>query len=132
MTTSDKRPCISDDDAAATLALAVEVAQDVLGMVHAALKRADLDDANAIHAAELKAQRQRIDAMGAKPGEQAILRAHPLFALWKLAMQATDRIDRLLSITNPGLYAQRAVAVDVARELRATTRLALKAESTAA
>ncbi|MCA8915117.1 MAG: hypothetical protein KDB90_06870 [Planctomycetes bacterium] len=123
MTTTESTYAISDDDAVATLQLAVDIVQDVLGQVQLALKMAHVDDANYLHQAEMHAQRLRTERLGVKEGERAILKAHPLFGLWKTALKAGSQIERLLSVTNPGLFTRRTIAIDAARELRQARRL---------
>ena len=131
MTTSETGYETSDADAKATLQQAVDIVQGVLNMVHTALNMAGVDDANFLHQAELQAQRLKVEHSGVKPGERSILRAHPLFALWKLALKAASQLERLLSVTNPALFAQRVVTLDAARELAKAERLAERAQSVA-
>jgi hypothetical protein len=127
MTTTETGYEISDADAVTTLQVAVDIVQDVITQVHLALKAAHPDDANFLHKAELHAQRLRVEQLGTKQGERLILRAHPLFKLWNMALKAAALIERLLSVTNPKLFAQRMVAIDTARELVKVKKLAAEA-----
>jgi hypothetical protein len=121
----------SDSDALAKLQLAAEVVGDVLAMVQEALRRGLNEDSHAIHIAELKAQRLRAEELGTKVGERAILRAHPLYTLWKLALRASDQLQRLYSVLNPKLFAERAVELDAAREVARAARIGAQAHAIA-
>jgi len=133
MSTSDTRRWpVSDAQAAADLEMALAMVRDVSAMISDALKRVDAADANAIHAAELKAQRQRFETLGKREGERLIVRSHPLFALWKLALQACAQLEQLISLLNPSMHVQRVSAMQAARQLVSAGRIALKADTAAA
>ena len=131
MNSDDTIEFLTDDEAKAALQEAVDVVQDVLGMMRLTLKSTSAEDANFLHKAEMQTQRLRVEHDGVKPNERSVLRAHPLFRLWQLAMKAAAQLERLLSVTNPQLFAQRAVTLDAARELAKAERTAAKSRGAA-
>src|SRR5687768_8798094 len=67
---------LTDEQARGALFYAVRTLQDVMGMLSRAFEAVDEKDSNAIHAAHIRAQRQRIEKMGIRDQERTILRAH--------------------------------------------------------
>jgi hypothetical protein len=120
---------LTDEQARGALFYAVRTLQDVMGMLRRAFEAVDEKDANAIHAAHIRAQRQRIEKMGIRDQDRTILRAHPLFPLWKLMAAAAALIERMLIITNPDLNPGRKRSIDPDKAEAAASKMALKIEA---
>ncbi|MCB9895424.1 MAG: hypothetical protein H6839_13325 [Planctomycetes bacterium] len=123
MTADDTVEFLTDDEAKAALQEAAEIVQDVLGMVHTAIKRVRGETADEVHAARVEGQAKRIRIHGIRADDGSILGMHPLYALWRLALKAASQLERLLSITSPKLFAGRQVALNAAKELAKASKL---------
>ena len=107
---------------------AMQTVQRVMNMVNKAIDAVDEADADAVHATRVTAQRKRDDFIGVRSDESTIIRAHPLFALWKLADQCARQIERLVVLTSPDQLArQRAKAAKAKRDAEKLEKKAEKA-----
>jgi hypothetical protein len=120
---------LNDEQARGALFYAVRTLQDVMGMVKRAFDAVDEKDSNAIHAAHIRAQRLRIEKMGVNDQERTILRAHPLFPLWKLMVATGALLERILMVTNPNLNLGRKRSIDPTKAEAEASKLALKIEA---
>ncbi|MCZ7607102.1 MAG: hypothetical protein M5U25_13745 [Planctomycetota bacterium] len=121
---------LTDEQARGAFCAAIRLVQDVMDMVNAAIQSVDPADANAIHAAQVAAQAKRIELFGVRERDAAILRAHPLFPLWKLVLQMAKQLESLLAVTNPQIFAARKTAeLDARQALKQAQKLKAKAEA---
>lgn len=118
---------MSDEQARISLLESVRVLQQIIAQMRRAIEAVDEKDANAIHAAEVKAQRQRIEQMGVREQDRTIIRAHPLFKFWKLIVSAVALVEDVLLVTNPNLNAGRKRSLNAEQTMVKTGKLELDA-----
>jgi hypothetical protein len=120
---------MSDEQAKLSLIETARVLQQVIAQMRRALEAVDEQDANAIHAAHIKAQRQRIVQMGVSEKERTILRAHPLFKIWKLMVSAVSLVEDILLVTNPNLNRGRVRSLDAEKAVVKAGKIELDANA---
>jgi hypothetical protein len=101
-------------------------------MVRAAIQRVDQEDANAVHAEQIKAQARRYRVLNVSADEKTLIRAHPLYPLVRLLIQASKQMQGLLAVTNPKLFAASKLEVDAEFQKLKADRLRAKADKVAA
>jgi len=113
----------TDEEAVGMLADAARTLADVLASIKKALARVNQDDADAVHAARVEAEFKDVETFGVRE-EQAALRMHPLQPLWALAAKTGAALERMIALTNPGVYAARKLAELEVKQAFKETKLA--------
>ena len=109
---------LTDDEARGMLVRAAQACANMLRDVRAAIERVNKEEANSIHALRLSAQFKDITKRGVL-SDNEVLKVHPLYPLLNLAAKLSASIERILSITNPNMMAERKLAeLRAAREFR--------------
>lgn len=105
----DTHAVLSDNEALGFLKRAAYAMAVVLEMVQTALEGADRKQADATYVARLREEYKYVPSpsAGDKPKPPTL---HPLFPLWRMAAQVTRGLERILSLTNPQLVAERQFA----------------------
>ena len=126
------QPVIPDSKARELLREAVDTVSEVIRKVRGAITRVDDKHANAVHAHQIAAQEHRYRVMGVRQDERTMIRAHPLYPLQRLLMQATKQLADLLAITNPTLFANQKAQLNAELKRLEAQKLQEKANKVAA
>lgn len=107
---------LSDDEAVAMLKRAAKAVMNTLDMAHAALAKADRENADKTFMHRLETEMR--EARRSNQIDQPKLRStHPLYPLWSMIAKLSKSLERILALTNPKVAFERKLA-----ELKAKQR----------